>query len=179
MNKTVIILGSSRLYGNTWKLCRKVSEKANVEIINLKKYDINEYDYENKFDYDDFPFLLKKIVKYDIIIFATPIYWYSTSARLKMFIDRMSDLVTTKKDLGRQIKGKNMALISTNYDGTLDFDFALPFRMIAKYLQLEFKGHLHLSGLELESDNLSDNSKNKITEFLKIVELEINSGKEE
>lgn len=172
MNKTIIVLGSSRLHGNTWKLCKKLSDLTNVDIINLKEYDIHEYDYDNKYDDDDFPPLLEKIAKYDTIIFATPIYWYSMSARLKMFIDRLSDLITTKKDLGRQIKGKNMALLSTNYDGTLDFDFALPFRMTAKYLHLEFTGHLHLSGLELESDNLSDESKNKIEKFIKSNNLE-------
>lgn len=172
MNKSIIVLGSSRLYGNTWKLCKKVSEITGSEIINLQEYDIHEYDYNNKFDYDDFPALLEKISKFDTIIFATPIYWYSMSARLKMFVDRMSDLITIKKDLGRQMKGKSFALLSTNYDGNLDFEFDLPFRLIAKYLQLEFLAHLHMSGLELEKDNLSEENVAKLEDFGKLVKRE-------
>lgn len=172
MNKAVIVLGSSRLHGNTWKLCNQVREIGDVEIINLKEFDIHEYDYENKFDYDDFPQLLEKIVKYDIIILATPIYWYSMSARLKMFVDRLSDLVTIKKDLGREIKGKKMALISTNYDGKLEFDFALTFRLIAKYLQMEFLDHLHFSGLEFKDEKLSSEGMDKIQMFVEKLSLQ-------
>lgn len=170
MNNIIIVLGSSRLHGNTWKLCKKLSEFTKVEIINLQEYNIHEYDYENKFDDDDFPELLEKISKFETIIFATPIYWYSMSARLKMFVDRMSDLITTKKELGRTMKGKKFALISTNYDGTLDFDFASTFKLISKYLHFEYLGHLHMSGIELEENRLTKENIKKIEDFSKMID---------
>ena len=169
MKKIVIVLGSSRQFGNTYKLCEKIAKLTNADLINLKEYDIHEYDYENKFDYDDFPGLLNKFSEYETIVFATPIYWYSMSARLKMFVDRMSDLITTKKELGRQIKGKNFALISTNYDGNLDFDFAQTFKLIANYLHLNFIDHLHISGIQLEKDELTSESKQTINDFAELI----------
>ena len=87
------------------------------------------------------------------------------SANLKMFVDRLSDLITTKKELGRKLKGKNLGLLSTNYDGNLNFDFAITFKLIAKYLHLNFIGHLHSSGLELENNNLSDKNISEIRKF--------------
>ena len=53
------------------------------------------------------------MVQYEQIIFATPIYWYAMSAQLKTFFDRMTDLLTIHKPLGRQLrKGKKMFLIA-------------------------------------------------------------------
>ena len=54
------------------------------------------------------------IQKYDTIIFATPVYWYSMSGTLKTFFDRLSDLLHYKKELGRQMRGKKMAMISNS-----------------------------------------------------------------
>ncbi len=44
--------------------------------------------------------------KYDVLIFATPVYWYSMSGIMKVFFDRITDLLTIKKDIGRKLKGK-------------------------------------------------------------------------
>ena len=52
------------------------------------------------------------ISKYDTIIFATPVYWYSMSGILKVFIDRITDLLTIEKELGRKLRGKKMAVVS-------------------------------------------------------------------
>ena len=35
--------------------------------------------------------ILNKVLKSDIIIFSTPLYWYSMSASLKLFIDRWTE----------------------------------------------------------------------------------------
>jgi multimeric flavodoxin WrbA len=40
--------------------------------------------------YDDHPRLVQEMLSHDIILFATPIYWYGMSGIMKNFIDRWS-----------------------------------------------------------------------------------------
>ena len=44
--------------------------------------------------------------KYDTWIFVTPVYWYSMSGQMKIFLDRITDLLKWHKDEGRKIRGK-------------------------------------------------------------------------
>ena len=43
----------------------------------------NYYDYEYKNQNDDFLPTIKKILAYDLILFITPVYWYSMSGIMK------------------------------------------------------------------------------------------------
>ena len=85
---------------------------GNFELIDLNDFDISYYDYDHKNRQDDFLPLMKKLIeRYKTLVFATPVYWYTMSAVMKTFFDRISDLLTIEKDLGRQLRGKNMVLI--------------------------------------------------------------------
>ncbi|OAB31441.1 NADPH-dependent FMN reductase [Flavobacterium fryxellicola] len=140
-NNKVIIVGSSRSNGNTTKIVDKISTQINADIIDLRDYSISYYDYESHNRADDFlPLLASIIEKYDTLVFATPVYWYSMSGIMKVFFDRFSDLIRIEKELGRKLRGKNMFVISNSDDDTLDYDFHLPFRLSAEYL-----GEKHLS----------------------------------
>ena len=105
--KGIILQGSSRSYGNTNKVVRFVLERLPFELIDLKTKYIHQYDYEHKHESDDFLPLMRTIVEYDIILFATPVYWYAMSGTMKIFFDRFSDLLHYRKDLGRQLRGKS------------------------------------------------------------------------
>jgi multimeric flavodoxin WrbA len=145
-NKKVIIVGSSRSDGNTSKIVSKISNQINVDVIDLREYTISYYDYENKNSEDDFLSLMKLIIeKYDTLVFATPVYWYTMSGIMKVFFDRFSDLIRIEKELGRKLRGKNMFVISNSDDDTLDYDFYLPFRLSANYLGMTYLGEKHLS----------------------------------
>jgi multimeric flavodoxin WrbA len=145
-NKKVIIVGSSRSDGNTSKIVSKISNQINADLIDLREYTISYYDYENKNSEDDFLSLMKSIIeKYDTLIFATPVYWYTMSGIMKVFFDRFSDLIRIEKELGRKLRGKNMFVISNSDDDTLDYDFYLPFRLSANYLGITYLGEKHLS----------------------------------
>ncbi|MCP4458779.1 MAG: NAD(P)H-dependent oxidoreductase [Cytophagales bacterium] len=37
---------------------------------------------------------------------ATPVYWYSMSGIMKVFLDRIYDVLTIEKELGRKLHGK-------------------------------------------------------------------------
>ncbi|WP_278019869.1 flavodoxin family protein [Flavobacterium ginsengisoli] len=98
-NKKVIILGSSRKNGNTAKIVDKLSKEHNIDVVNLSDYKISHYDYESKNLGDDFLPLIRGIIeKYDTLIFATPIYWYNMSGIMKVFFDRISDLIRIEKE---------------------------------------------------------------------------------
>ena len=144
-NKKLIIVGSSRSNGNTFKIASKISNQINADIIDLRYYSISYYDYESKNTQDDFLPLIKSMIeKYDTLIFATPVYWYSMSGIMKVFFDRFSDLIRIEKELGRKLRGKNMFVISNSDDDKLDYDFYLPFRLSANYLGMTYLGEKHL-----------------------------------
>ena len=60
------------------------------------------------------------------------------SAQLKVFIDRLSDLLSIEKDLGRALKGKSCALLATGTDSEVPECFIAPFKLSANYLGLKF-----------------------------------------
>lgn len=86
---------------------------------------------------DDMQKFYKQVKKADIIIFATPIYWFNMSAQMKLFIDRLyalnfkkfpSDkkivLLTTFGDTNEKTSGAVNAVNTFNY--------------IAKFLKMDF-----------------------------------------
>ena len=111
MEDSIIILGSPRKDGNTRLISDIISKQIDCNIINLSEKLINYYEYDDTNRDDDFIEIIESLLKYKNIIFATPVYWYSMSAILKTFFDRLSDLITIRKDLGRAMKDKNIFLI--------------------------------------------------------------------
>lgn len=146
MNKSVIIIGSSRKKGNTERIAIEVAKQFDFEIINLSDYQFSYYDYESKNRDDDFFELIKGILeKYDTLIFATPVYWYSMSGIMKVFFDRFSDLIRIEKETGRKLRGKNMAVITNSHDSEIDYDFYIPFKKSADYLGMHYLGQKHFN----------------------------------
>lgn len=153
MNKTIIIQASSKSIGNTNKVINYLNNNNSFDFIDLKtkKIGVFEYDFTNADD-DFIPLMEEIIRKYDTIVFATPVYWYSMSATLKTFFDRLSDLLHYKKDLGRQLRGKNMAMISNSGANDLRNGFEMPFIESAKYLGMNYIGSTHAWFTESEND---------------------------
>jgi multimeric flavodoxin WrbA len=144
MTKTVIIQGSSRSNGDTSNVVNYIASTYGYDVIDLNTMQIGHYDYENKNSDDDFlPIISKIIENYDVLIFATPVYWYSMSGILKAFFDRISDLLDGHKTLGRQLRGKQMAMISCSNANDLKEGFEMPFRESAHYLGMTYLGSVH------------------------------------
>ncbi len=145
-NRKVIIVGSSRNNGNTSKITEAISNQFNIDVINLNNYQFSYYDYESKNREDDFLLLMRTIISnYDTLIFATPIYWYSMSGIMKVFFDRFSDLIRIEKPTGRELRGKEFAVISNSNENEIDYDFYLPFRKSAEYLGMKYIGNKHFN----------------------------------
>lgn len=103
MKKKVVVISSSpRRNGNSEILVDRFIEGAksaghDVEKVVLSQYKMNpciacEYcrKHENQcVQNDDANEVIDKIINSDVFVFATPIYFYSLSAQLKILIDRM------------------------------------------------------------------------------------------
>jgi ribosomal-protein-alanine N-acetyltransferase len=135
-----VVLGSSRSDGNTRMAVDLVLAGAPVEVIDLARLDIGMYDYGHHNQSDDFLPLVDRLAGKSLWILATPVYWYSMSARMKVFFDRLSDLVTIRKAQGRGLAGKTVALISSGTDPALPEGFEAPFRQTCEYLGMRYAG---------------------------------------
>lgn len=156
MNK-LIILGSSRKDGDTYKMVDELIKLSDWDLIDLNDYNFSYYDYEHKNLDDDYLSLMRRIIaKYDVLIFATPVYWYAMSGIMKVFFDRITDLLDEEKDLGRKLRGKSMAALSCSVGDNLGESFWLPFSETARYLGMEYLGSLHTIANNDETENLKE-----------------------
>lgn len=158
--KTVIIFGSSRTDGDTAQMVDELIKHSKWDCVDLNNYDISYYDYQHKNRNDDYLTLMKDLVnRYDTLIFATPVYWYSMSGIMKVFFDRITDLLEIEKSLGQKLRGKKMGAISCSNGNNLGDVFWLPFLETAKYLGMRYLGDLHVINQE--------DSTEKLTQFIK------------
>lgn len=125
MNQRVLVLSASpRKGGNSDLLCDQfmvgAKESSNsVEKIYLQDQKINFYlgcgacqrNGGNCVQHDDMGNILEKMVAADVLVMATPIYFYSMNAQLKVLIDRTCPRYT-------QISGKKAYFIATSADGS-------------------------------------------------------------
>ncbi|WP_452602846.1 flavodoxin family protein [Pontimicrobium sp. MEBiC06410] len=163
MTKGIIIQASSRSKGNTFAMVSYLQEQTGFDVVDLSTKQIGHFDYEFKNQDDDFNALFKNIVtNYDTIILATPIYWYTMSGLLKVFLDRISDFLKIEKDYGRQLRGMQMASLSCSDENEIFDGFTMPFVESAKYLGMFYKGHIHTW---LENETISETMKTKIKTF--------------
>ena len=133
MKKVLIISSSPRKGGNSDLLCDRFQAGAesaghSVEKIFLKNYNIGYCrgcgvcnTTHKCVQADDMAALLEKMVQADVIVLATPVYFYSMDGQLKTFIDRtvpryteiankdfyyiMTAADTDKESLSRTVEG--------------------------------------------------------------------------
>jgi len=101
MSNILAVIGSPRKNGNTHILVSKIAEGAlargaKVDEIFLADMKIKECDgchrcWQGKecSKKDDMSEIYPKIVKSNVIIFGTPVYWYGPTGLMKLFIDRL------------------------------------------------------------------------------------------
>ena len=94
---------------------------------------------------DQYFILVDKLLLHETIVFATPVYWYAMSGLLKSFFDRFTDLVTIRKTLGRQLKGRKILVIAVGADEDLPAGFEVPFQRTANYLDMTYDGLVYHS----------------------------------
>ena len=144
MKKILIVLGSSRSHGDTRQLVDYIIQKTNWDFLDLRPLDLAPYDYEYNNQDDDFQrVIVPKLLAADLIIYASPVYWYTMSATMKTLFDRFSDLVRIHKPQGRQLRGKSTATLSCSTDAALVNGFYMPYQESANYLGMNYVGEVH------------------------------------
>lgn len=165
--KRIIIQGSSRSQGNTYKIIQSLRQTLQADFIDLKAHKIGQYDYEYANREDDFLPLMRQLIEYDMIIFATPVYWYSMSGIMKKFFDRITDCLKIEKETGDKLKGIYLAALSCGPDDDVPASFSVPFKATAEYLEMEYAGYIHT--WLAEGEEISAEVEQRISEFVKLL----------
>ncbi|MEK4628587.1 flavodoxin family protein [Solibacillus sp. FSL R7-0682] len=101
--KITVFIGSSRKDGNSELLANLVVQGIEHEKVYLKDLHILPIEdlrhTKNGFQVfnDDYDQLIEMLEKSDVVIFATPIYWYSMSGLMKNMIDRFSQAIRDER----------------------------------------------------------------------------------
>jgi NAD(P)H-dependent FMN reductase len=147
MHSTIALFSSSRRLGNTGRLIDRIAADLNIEVVDLAGQRISSYDYDHLNRHDDFEPLMKRVLAHDQIIFATPIYWYAVSPAMKMFLDRISDLLELPDLLadGRRLRGKKAFVVCTSSGNDPSAAFVDAFRETFDYLGMRLAGMVHIN----------------------------------
>ena len=143
--KPLIISGSARKNGDTHSYLEMMFKGTTYQLTALLDYRIAAYTYADAYpEEDDFMKVVMQMIDADTIVMATPVYWYAMSGLMKTFFDRLTDLVTHNKALGRQLKNKSVFLLALGSDDELPQGFEVPFKLTADYFSSLYKGHLYI-----------------------------------
>ena len=151
------LIGSPRKNGNTDLLVDQILIGSKTKGHSAEKLYLYDYTISlctdcrtcKKGDYvccinDEMQKIYPKMESADVIIFGTPIYWYSPTAKMKMLMDRMRPFVTN----GR-FKGKKAVVVAPSAEGTKACGPLLEmFRMSFEYLGIEFVGKIFAKAYE-------------------------------
>ena len=138
----IVIFGSARSSGSTRKAVDLVFQDKEHRFIDIRSLKISHFDYANENADDDFYPLMEELVTYDTIVLASPVYWYAVSSYMKTFLDRWSDLLGTRKDLGQKLKKKRLFLITSFATATPlgCAGFEDPIRQTCEYMNIQYGG---------------------------------------
>ncbi len=109
--RAVFLLGTlkkKQVLSNTQALCEVVAEVLQKqegirsEIVRLRDYDIQPGT-QTEIDNDDWPKIVDKMRRADIVIFATPIWWGIQSSLLQRAIERLDELNDKLLETGKSV----------------------------------------------------------------------------
>ncbi len=107
--RAVFLLGTlkkKQVLSNTQTLCEVVAEVlqkqegVRSEIVRLRDYDIQPGT-KTEIDNDDWPKIVNKMRRADIVIFATPVWWGIQSSLLQRAIERLDELNDKQLETGK------------------------------------------------------------------------------
>jgi multimeric flavodoxin WrbA len=134
-NKIVFIHGSPRKNGNTHAISRIAIQVARDNKADVFEIDATKLEFKipgcgscmkchqsEEFECvvgDQLAESVATLSEYDVIVVATPTYWMSYTAQLKMFIDRMGSLMkfTESGETRTPLAGKVFAILATGGGG--------------------------------------------------------------
>lgn len=161
MSKVIVLAGSVRRGGNTEILAKAFAEGARknneVEIISVADYEINPCIGCNScfhseggkcFQEDDMQKLYPKLAAADVIVAASPVYFYGISARLKALLDRLH---TPMRNEFKVQKSALLLVAAATLPAVFD-SILLQYQLILDYFHLEDAGRILVRGVKDKGD---------------------------
>ena len=161
MNKIVVLVGSMRKGGNTDLLAKAFTEGAGknnfVEIVSVADYKINPCigcnscftRRDNKcFQNDDMDEVYEQLRTADIMVIASPVYFYGISAELKAVIDRLHTPMRNEF----QIKKLALLLVGAATLPNLFDAIKLQYQLSLDFFHLENAGMVLVRGVKDKGD---------------------------
>lgn len=167
MKKNILILtGSPRVGGNSDLLADafiKGATKAGHDVIKCEVGNKNimgckacDTCYSKgkpcSFD-DDFNSIAPLMEKADVIVFTTPLYWFTFPTQLKAVIDKMYSFIIGGKEL--KIKESMLLVCGEDNDESVFDGIVTTYKMIAQYQKWTDRGNLIVPGVLNKGDILS------------------------
>lgn len=151
-----VIYASARANGNTAKLLAYWRASASEDlIIDLTQRSILPFSYQQDTRSDDFMETIHTLIEIKHWLWVTPVYWYSMTTWHKLFLDRMTDLLTGNKALGRKLRGKSFSVLANSASETLPACFSQTFELTANYLGMTWLGAEHVPVMNDQIDALA------------------------
>lgn len=157
MSNIVILVGSIRINGNTARLAQSFAKGAaknnNVEIVPVVDYNVNPCIGCNScfvregnkcFQDDDMVKIYEKLRNADIVVIASPVYFYGISAQQKAIVDRLHTPMRNTfhiKKLGLLLAGA--VQLPNLFDPIL-----MQYQMVLDFFELESIGTVLLRGVK-------------------------------
>ena len=181
--KVLTLLGSAKKKGNTATVLEWVEEELQaaghaVERVYLHNKTINGCmgcakcrEHADKIaciQKDDAPEIMEKMMASDVVLYASPLYFWGFTAQIKALIDRGYALVTNYHQPNQTslMKGKRVGLLATgggSFENNAEAMFTA-FDRVAGFLMAEKTGELYVGACTVP-DKLPDNSREKAKEL--------------
>ena len=145
MLSTIALFASARRNGNTGQLMDRIADELQIQVVDLAEKAISAFDYEHRNRSDDFESLMDHLLGFEQIIFASPVYWFAVAPPMKIFIDRISDLLDLPDLLeqGRRLRGKTAYVVCTSVYDEVPAPFLGAFQETFSYLGMQYGGCAH------------------------------------
>ena len=147
MVSAIALFGSARRHGNTGAFMDRIAAELGIEVVDLGALSIAPYDYAHGHRGDDFEPLMRRVLAFEHLVFASPVYWYAVSSPMKAFLDRITDFLDLPEllDEGRRLRGKTGHVVCTSIYDEAPKPFVDAFRDTFEYLGMRLGRVSHVN----------------------------------
>jgi len=138
----IALFASARRHGNTGAFMDRIAVELDIEVVDLGALNIAPYDYAHSHRSDDFEPLFRRVLDFERLIFASPVYCYAVAPPMKAFFDRIVDFLDLPelRDDARRLRGKTGYVVCTSIYDQPPPSFLGAFRDNFEYYGMRYGG---------------------------------------